>query len=474
MGNEMRILTSVTNLRLVRAAVGCAIFLLTSWNLLAGTEIYSARIFSTTQAVAAVTSGDFDPLHEGDELACALANGDVIELTLAPSGWTANSIYVYSGPEPPPWEDPRSRVTLNVGDVLPENAGKEIVLSYFRHVVAVYYSPSSGWTHRIVADYSGTFGTMWGTEVGDCDRTLAGEEVFSIHEGVFDFSSGYVFGRTNGFWEQKMVYSAEVGMGAAIGDANPGSAGEEIIVVTEMGPAYEITPLPAGGSGLWPSRTIWNDPENAGWVVKVADVEPETPGNEIVYGTRCTDRIMMSRHNGTTAHDLEILFTGTNTNFLNSMLDIAIGQVYPASPAAEILGVDASGAVYIVQRVTNQWHGSVLWRDTNELYAVVAADLLPTPGDEVVVAGASGAVTLLCNPTSVLNLSWTAQRDAVLSWNSVTGLTYAIETTTNLASTPWRHVTNLPHHGGFHGLLSYTNAPGDTVRERWFRVKASW
>jgi hypothetical protein len=441
---------------------------------LTATEIYPVRIFSSTQAVAAVVAGEFDPIHPGNELACLMANGNVIELALGPSGWTASPIYVYKGNELPPWEDPRSRVTLNIGDVLSEHPGPEIVFSFYQQIVAVYYQPPNGWTNQVVADFSDFIGTSWGAEVGNCDRSHPGDEVFSIYEGVFDFSSGTVFGKTNGGWQQNLAYYAEVGMDAAIGDSNPDFPGDEIIVVTEMGPAYEITPPAGGGPGPWPNRTIWNDEPNAGWVVKIGDVDPASPGNEVVYGTRYSDRIMMSRYNGTDAHNVEVLFTGVNTNELNNMLDVAIGQVFPSSPAAEILGVDASGSAYVVQRLTNQWRGSVLWQDTNALYAVAAGDLILSPGDEVVVAGASGVVTLLLDPSPALSPSLTPERQAVLSWTGINGLTYAIETTTNLASSSsWRHVTNLIYQGAFQGGLSYTNATGDGS-ERFFRVRASW
>jgi hypothetical protein len=327
----------------------------------------------------------------------------------------------------------------------------------------------------VVANFTDLFGTSWGAEVGDCDRAHAGEEVFSIFEGVFDFSSGVVYGETtNGTWKQNDVYYAEVGMDAAIGDFNPDVAGDEIILVTEMGPAYEIMPPAGGGPGPWPKRTIWNDFDNAGWVVKIADVDVEAAGNEIVYGTRYSDRILLSRHNGTNTHNVEILLTGVNTNMLNSMLDVAIGQVYPASPSGEIVGVDASGSVYVVQQITNQWQGSVLWRDTNALYAVWVADLIATPGDEIVVAGASGVVMLLFNPSPVLNVALTAQHQTVLSWNAIASLTYAVETTTNITSAaPWTHVTSLVYEGAFQRTLSYTNAPTDASTERWFRIKAS-
>ena len=450
------------------------------WNLAAGTEVYPARIFSATQAVAAVTSGDFDSVHPGNEIACLMANGDVMELALGASGWTGTTIFRNPGATPGFWENPANRATVEIGDVISGNPGNEIVISIqqeiYRQVLAVYHAPSVGWTNQIIADFTGLVGTSWGARIGDCDPARAGEEIFCIFENLFDNSQGFVYRESGGVWESNVVFVAEVGMDSAIGDSNPDFAGDEIIVVTEMGPAYEITPPAGGGPGLWPRRTIWNDNENAGWVVRIADVDPESPGNEIVYGTRNSDRIMMSRYNGTNMHNVDVLLTGVNTNSdLNNMLDIAIGQVCPASPAAEILGVDASGSVYVVQHVTNQWKGSVLWRDTNALYAILAVDLIPAPGDEVGVAGASGTVTLLLNPTPVLNVTLTTERQAVLSWNGISGLTYAIETKTNLMSgSPWSHVTNLLFQGGFHGTLSQTNAPADAPAERWFRVRASW
>jgi len=445
----------------------------------ASAEFYPARIHSATQAVAAVTCGDFDPLHPGKELACLMANGDVVELALGSSGWTATTIFKNPGATPGFWENPANRATLEIGNVISGNPGDELVISvqqeFQQQVIAVYHATSVGWTNQIIADFTGLVGTSWGARVGDFDRTHAGEEVFCIYENLFDNSLGLAYREANGVWESETVYSAEVGMDSAIGDFNPSTLENEIIVVTEMGPAYEITPPPAGGPGPWPRRTIWNDNTNAGWVVKIGDVDPESPGNEIVYGTRYTDRIMMSRHNGTNVHTVDILLTGVNTNNdLNNMLDLAIGQTFPASPAAEIAGVDASGSVYVVQRSDDQWRESVLWRDTNALYAVCAADLIPTPGDEVVVAGASGVVTLLINPAPLLRVALTTDRKAVFSWNAVAGLAYSVETTTNLVSaSSWSHVTNLVYQGGVHGVLSHTNASGASS-ERWFRVRASW
>jgi hypothetical protein len=474
-GNRIAIGISMAQLLLMKLSFLMMVLGLVPGWLAAQPPVYPLPILSATQAVAAVTFGDFDPLHSGDELACLMADGSVVELTLGESGWTANRVFEYKGISDGPWH-PTMRATLNVGDVLPEHTDREIVLSFQRQVLAVYHTPSQGWTNQVIRDSTGLVSTTWGAVAGDCDRAHPGEEVFSILEQGFDFSAGTVYGATNQTWQSNEVYYGEVGMDAAIGDCNPDHAGKEVIVVTEMGPTYEITPPAAGGPGLWPRRTLWNDPENAGWVVKIADADPETPGNEIVYGTRYSDRIMMSRHNGTNAHQVEILLTGINTNHHNNMLDVAIGQVFPTSPSGELLGVDMSGSLYLVQRVTNQWRGSIIWQDTNALYAVTAADLLPTlPGDEIVVAGASGTVTLLCRPSPVLVPASPAQQPVVLSWTALRGLTYIVEASTNLSSkSSWNQVTNLTYQGAFTGTLRYTNTTANTAEERFFRVKASW
>jgi len=434
--------------------------------------VYPLPIYSAPKAVAMVTVGNFDPMHPGEEIACLLADGSIVELALQQSGWMTKTIFEYEGSAPIPW-NPAMRVTLNVGDVLSEAPGPELVLSFQQQLVVVYYWPSFGWTNQVIRDFSGFVATTWGAESGDCDPTHPGEEILSIVEGVLDFSVGTLYAATNGNWQSNDVYAAEVGMDAAIGDSNPDVAGNEIVVVTEMGPAYEIMPPAAGEPGPWPKRMIWDDFENAGWVAKIGDVDPESPGKEIVYGTRYSDGILMSRYNGTNLHKLDILLTGVSTNPQNSMLDVAIGQIVPGSRSKEVLGVDLSGSVYVAQRLTNDWNGSILWHSTNALYTVAAADFIPGfPGDEIVVAGVAGTVTLLCNPAPSLSISLAAEKSAVLSWTAVKGVSYSVESTTNRNSS-WSQVTNLLYEGAFSGTLWHTNT-GSLSHERYFRVKTSW
>src|SRR5262245_10970484 len=88
-------------------------------------DMYPSKIYSGGQAVAAIVAGDFDPVHSGTELACLMADGSVVELALSESGWSTNRIFVYRGADVH-WPDPRKRVSLDIGDVLPGNPGPEL------------------------------------------------------------------------------------------------------------------------------------------------------------------------------------------------------------------------------------------------------------------------------------------------------------------------------------------------------------
>jgi len=446
-------------------------FMSLPWTVVADEARYAVEIHAATQSVMAIAWGDFDEYHSGDELACLMQDGSVMALYPDASGWTSDVLFEQDTSLPVPLT-PKHRASIGMGDFLAAHAGNEIVVSAARKVVAIYREDAFGWTNAVVEDRTLLVGGDWGAEVGDCDPAHAGDEIFYVYEGVMDFSSGNVFSESNGLWSSKIVYSAEVGMDAAIGDTNPDHDENEIVVITEMGPAYEILPPAGGGAGPWPKRTIWDDYDNAGWVVKIGDIEPDSPGNELVYGTRYSNRIMLSRHNGTNMHPVEILYTGNATNeHEREMQDIAIGNLVGNSATAEITGVDASGSVYLVQKTNTIWRGSTIWQDTPGLYAVTASEVLSAfPGDEIIVAGESGAITLLLDPCVLLDIAADRQQ-TIVSWTTVTGLKHNVEMATNLLHTaPWTSVTNLTCEDAFLDTLFYTNAP-DTS-SRFFRVKS--
>lgn len=355
-------------------------------------------VYQSVGPVYAIAGGEFDLAHDGMEIACLTSDGSMLQLSPNFLVWEASVRYEGRVPV----DAMSSRPTIDIGDIHSGCPGGEVVI-FNRHpsvVTMVFHDPNAGWSYEVLSNNTGWTGNGWGARVGDYDPYRPGDEIFYIYESPMDFSTGTLISEVAGAWERKYIYGSEnlgeVGMDSAVGDFNWDHSGLEIVIVTEMGPTYEISALPDANSGDWPRQTIWDDRDNAGWVTKVADVDPWSPGSEIVYGTRYSNRIMMSRHNSDGSHDLQILFTGNATEHLRNMWDIAVGDVLLQSPGLEILGVDQTGSVYLVRRTGETWQGHVIWQDSGPLYAVTVGDFLPRrSGDEILVAGESGTITLL-------------------------------------------------------------------------------
>jgi len=350
-------------------------------------------VYRAPMPVYALAWGDFDPTHPGGEVACLLRDASVVQLSPDAAGWTAtlrhHGLTVIQGMI--------DRPTICIGDVHSGFAGNEIVIDGGKHLTVIFRKPDGAWSYQIVFDSTGYVGAGWGSRVGDIDPNHAGDEIFHMYEGILDFGTGRLWREVGGAWREEVVYNAQVVMDSAIGEFDPVHAGNELVAATEMGPTYELYPPPAGQTGNWPIRTLWDNIENAAWVVKIADVDPDRPGNELVYGTRYNDRITMSYATGSFGHQLQVLFTGVAPPGYQTMYDVAVGDVWPDTSGLEILGVDASGSVYMVSRQTSAWSGRTIWQNAlDPLYAVITGDFLPAyAGDELLVAGESGVVTLL-------------------------------------------------------------------------------
>jgi len=363
----------------------------------------ASRVYQSTMPIYALAGGEFDLAHDGLEIACLMSDGSMgTMLQLSPNFLTWEVSVRYE--EPTPVTDMKSRPTIGIGDVHSGYPGGEVVM-FTRSpsiVTLVFRDPNGGWSHEVLDDKTDWTGDGWGARVGDYDPYRPGDEIFYIYESPMDFSTGTLFREIAGVWEKDYIYGVdeigEVGMDSAAGDFNWDHSGPEIVIATEMGPTYELVAHQDATGGDWPRRTVWDDADNAGWVTKIADVDPWSPGSEIVYGTRYSNRIMMSRHNGDEPHDLQILFTGNSESegVTGNMWDVAVGDVLLQSPGLEILGVDETGSAYLVQRIGETWQGQVIWQDSEPLYAVTVGDYLPgRSGDEILVAGKSGAITML-------------------------------------------------------------------------------
>ncbi|MFA5784693.1 MAG: hypothetical protein WC962_07420, partial [Phycisphaerae bacterium] len=340
----------------------------------------------------------------GYEVACMTA-GKVLQLSPGMSGWdiyelASTGIYPSLMGEQP---------TIEIGNVYSGNSGNEIVLqggsiNHYGLIQMIHNDPISGWNAATVRDFDGFIGGTWCARVGDFDSRYAGDEIFYIYEGVYDFSVGYslrpVFTGNPLWWtyQEELIYDAEVGMDAGIGDFDPSHPGNEIVVVTEMGPAYEVSGMQVGKIWSWTQTEIFNMTiVDAGWTVEVADVNNADGIEEIVFGTRYNNKIVLSEYDPVTGlHNPQVLFIGNATSNPKNMWDVAVGNVIGSNNKLEIVGVDDTGSVYLVDYNGVSWQGRTIWQDTDGLYAVVVGDFVPGWGsDEILVAGESGKITML-------------------------------------------------------------------------------
>ena len=356
-----------------------------------GQSPFVARtVYQAQRPIYGLAFGEFDSTHPGGEVACLLADASVVQLSPAGSAWPA--ILRHKGLTP--IGGMIDRPTICIGNVHSGFAGNEIVIDGGKNLTAIY--PGGNWSYKVLF-VLGSAGAGWGSRIGDIDPNHPGAEILHSVEGVMDCGTIGVFRETGGLWQEEIVYSQQVVMDTAVGEFDSANPGVEMVAATEMGLTYEIYPPATGPFDYWPRRTLWDNMDESGWVTKIADIEPGITGNEIVYGTRYSDSITMSYPISTGGHHLEVLFTGSAPPGYSTMYDIAVSDVLPPY-GLEILGVDASGSVYMVRRVAQgMWQGTVIWQSmTGPLHAVVAGDLVPQlPGNEILVAGQSGTVTLL-------------------------------------------------------------------------------
>jgi len=366
-----------------------------------GETFDSTVILDAGQPVYGLVWDAIDPSHPGEELAYLAADGSVTECIPGEIPWQENPVVPAGDVVRGMWDRP----TLDAGDVSGSHTHREIVVQACYQLI-VAHNTGSSWGQEVLFDWTGATCNSWGARAGDYDPSHEGEEILLIVEGVFDRSAGHVYSKTAGVWRDTLVYSAEVGMDSAAGEFNSDHDGFETCLPTEMWPAYEIhppEPVRASGRELWPSQVMWYDYDHAAWVVEIGDVDPANPGNEVVYGTRYSNSITVSRYVPGVGHGLEVAFTGSASGAFMNMWDIALGDVLPDTPEDEIVGVDDSGNVYLVRRNdAMEWVGETIWTDPGGgLYAVVTCDVDDgVDGDEILVAGVSGELTLLTRDTT--------------------------------------------------------------------------
>ncbi len=370
-------------------------------------------------SIFGLVHGEFDPTHEGPEVAALLRDGAVWQIS-PNDEWTVHRI----GQVPLLYE-PLSmsfRSTLAIGDVLGDFPGNELIAHIGGTLTAYGRNPDGTWTAHAVGDVADMFGVGWGARVGDLEPAHPGDEIFYLHEAAGDISSGTIYRENADGWHRETVYLAEVGMDTIIADLSD-APGDELIVVTEMGPTYLLTRPLTGGINLWPSLTLWDDFDNAGWVVAAADVDPQLPGIELVYGTRYNNMIALSTPGAGGVHQFVPLFQGNAFDHPHNIWDIAVAELVGGNDTLEIVGVDNTGSTYVLQQSNGTWSGQTVYGHPTPLNVVVAGRLDADAIPEILVGSQTGELARL---TATVNLTGDLNCDGVVSVGDINPFVLAL------------------------------------------------
>jgi hypothetical protein len=354
--------------------------------------IDSQSVWWSNETIFSLDTGELQPDHLGCEIALLDSTGSVYLITPQAPFWSSRCII--NDYDPPAYM--AARPTVAVGDLIADAQGEEVVAMASMHLNIASRNEDEVWQYETIFSSEGMTGHPWGARAGDYLPSLPGDELMLIQETVYDFAVGHLGYRLDDKWRLDVIYNGEVGMDSAAGEFDSGHDGTEIIIPTEMGPFYQLIETGSPPYDCWSRVMVLHDFSHAGWVSIIADVEPEFPGDEIIFGTRYTNSILID-HVTESIHNLELIFTGEAEAPVLNMWDIATGDILPTVGKDEIIGVDNTGRVYLLWRDANGWGSETLWIDPGgPLYAVVVADFDQShPGEEILVGGVSGTLTLL-------------------------------------------------------------------------------
>ena len=195
-------------------------------------------------------------------------------------------------------------------------------------------------------------------------------------------------------WRAQVLLASDHSMGgAAIGDLESESPGNEVVVVNAAG---EVWMVHRDGDG-WNSQRIH---QGAGELIMCAigDVDPRHAGNEfvgvgMVRGEESLEgpgQVMMLHRQGRD-------WIATRVFEDNHMIHgVALGDVSSRSPGNEIIACGFNHRVTMLSFADGQWPPEVIYVANDRMKIAAIADVLPDRGGlEVVVSGSDGTVVVL-------------------------------------------------------------------------------
>ncbi len=195
-------------------------------------------------------------------------------------------------------------------------------------------------------------------------------------------------------WTAKVLLATEHGMGgAAIGDLDLASSGNEVVAVNSAG---EVWMARRAADGWRSERIHQGDGELI--MCAIGDLDPRRAGNEfvgvgMVRGAESLDgpgQVLMLAKDGSE-------WTATRVFEDSHMIHgVAVGDVSSRTAGNEIVACGFNHRVTLLSRSGEQWQHEVVYVGNDRMKIAAVADVLPErDGLEIVVSGSDGNVVLL-------------------------------------------------------------------------------
>ena len=195
-------------------------------------------------------------------------------------------------------------------------------------------------------------------------------------------------------WRAEVLIESEHGMGgAAIGDLDPDSPGNEVVVVNAAGEAW----LARRVAGKWRPERIYNG-DGELITCAVGDVDPGHPGNEFVgvgmvrgeESRRGLGHVVMVHKDGAEWIATQVF---QDDHMIHG---VAIGDVSSLHKGNEIVACGFNHRVTLLSLDSGRWGSEVIYVGSDRMKIAAVADVLPErQGLEVVVSGSDGNVVVL-------------------------------------------------------------------------------
>lgn len=272
------------------------------------------------------------------------------------------------------------------GDLGPSNL-PHLALAAADGRCLVLWNGKKGWESRLAFQYPRGLSAI---TLGDGDPASPGKEIWV---GGSDGSVHELCLLKGGSFSNRLYFEAGTPAGdLVVHDLDPGSPGSELLLVTEGGEAVVIWPAPDKDEGLPRSWIVMKDTAR----LRCAIAGPYGPHGRpaalfVGYSGRLT-RIFLEEGEWR----IENLYESSTP-----LARLSAGQVDPSSEEPELVVVDDSGKVVLLEPEGGAYRPSTVHQEEKALRGVTVADFEPeAPGDEIAVFGYGMEVPLYIRAAS--------------------------------------------------------------------------